>query len=68
MSSSCREALPVVREWSGDPTECPAVVRSPPGCLGVVGRLSQMSRSPYGMIGSGREALLNVREWSAGPP
>ena len=23
-----------------------------------------MSGSPYGMIGSGRETLLNVREWS----
>ena len=50
MSGIGREALPDVREW----------LRGPPGCSGVVGRLSLKS-------GSGREALPNVREWSEGP-
>ena len=53
MSSSCREALPDVRdalsvvcEWSGDT----------PGCPGVVG-------SPYRMSWSGREHLPDIQEW-----
>ena len=46
MSESGREALPHVREWSV----------GPPGCLGLVGRPSQMS-------GSGQVALPGVWEY-----
>ena len=60
------EALPDVREWSGDPQLCPGVVGRPTGLSGmwsggphgspgVVGRNSRMS-------GNGREVLLEVRE------
>ena len=38
-----REALPVVRVWSGDPYRCPVVVVVSPKCPGVVGRLCRMS-------------------------
>ena len=71
MSESGREALPHVREWSA----------GPPGCSGVVGRPFGMYRSGWEtfqmsgsgqeaswMSGSGRLALLDVREWSGGPP
>ena len=52
MSGSCQADLPQVQKWSEDPL---------PGCLGVVGKPSQMS-------GSGREALPDVSEWLVGPP
>ena len=55
MSGSCREALPVVREWSGDPNRYPVVVGRPSLMSGSFGRPSQMS-------GSCREALSKVRE------
>ena len=48
------EALPNVREWSGEP----------PGCLGVAERPSQISLSggrPFWMSGSGWEALSDIR-------
>ena len=45
-------ALQNVREWSGDPPECPGVVRKP----------SRMSERSSRMSGSCREALTNVRE------
>ena len=67
MSGSGREALPVVREWSGDLSECPGC---PPGYPGAVGRPSQIfgrGRRPSLMSGSGREALPDVREWSRDP-
>ena len=51
MSGSGGEALQDVREWLGGPT----------GCLGVVGRPSQM-------FVSGQEALTDVREWSGTLP
>ena len=75
MSSSCREALPDVQEWSEGPQECPRVVGRPArmsgsgrevltdvphGYPGVVGRSSLMS-------GSGLEVLPDVWEWSGGP-
>ena len=63
MSVSCRktlpevrrlwEALPNVREWSGEPSKC----------LGVAGRPSQMSLSgwrPFWMSRSGWESLPDV--------
>ena len=61
MSGSGLDALPDVREWSG----------SPPKCLKVVGRPSQMSwsgREAFPMSGNGQEALPVVREWSGSPP
>ena len=58
MSESGLDALPEVREWSGDPPECP----------GVIGRPSRMSGSPCRMFGRGRLALSDVREWSEGLP
>ena len=53
MSGSVRQALPVVREWLGDP----------PGSPGVVGRPYPISGSLFRMTGSGRLALPNVWEW-----
>ena len=71
MSGSGREALPHVQEWSGDApnmtgsgreaTECPGLVGKPPRCPGLVQRSSSMSRS-------GRQALLDDREWSRPSP
>ena len=58
MSGSCQEALPVVREWSGSPLECPV----------VVGRPSWMSGSCRVSLLDVREALPVVREWPVGPP
>ena len=67
MSGSCqealsnvREALPIVREWSGDTPGCPGMVEGPPRCSRVVGRPSRMSRSC-------QEALPVVWEWSGDP-
>ena len=39
------EALTDVREWSGDPGECPGVVGGLHGCPGVIGRPSRMPGS-----------------------
>ena len=65
ISGSGRETLPNVREWweplpdvwqlSGNPSECSREVGGPFGCSRVVWRPSRMS-------GSGREALLDVRD------
>ena len=74
---SCREALPILREWSVGPQ----------GCLGGPPKSPRLGRRPSHMSGSGREALPdvrggrealpdvrewwkalpNVREWSGGP-
>ena len=43
-----REALLVVRVWSGDPAECSGVVGGPPECPGVVGSLSRKFGRPSG--------------------
>ena len=54
MSGSGRMTLPDFREWLG----------GPPGCPGVVGRHSWMSRSggrPSRMSGSGQESLPDVK-------
>ena len=66
--SNVRETLPNFREWSRGPPEgaewsanlskCPG---GPPGCLGLVGRPSRMSKSD-------RETLPDVWEWSGHPP
>ena len=58
MSQSGREALPEVREWSGDPQGCPGVVRRP----------YRMSARPSRIFGSGRKTLPDVREWSGDHP
>ena len=65
MSGSCRvalpdvrEAVPVVREWSGGPLGCP----------GVFGRPFQIFGRPSQMFESGREIFPDVQEWSRGPP
>ena len=50
MSGSGREYLSDVQEW----------FETPPGCPGVVGRISRMS-------GSGLVTLPNVRKWSGDP-
>ena len=73
MSRSGREALPDVWEWSGGPHNVRERSGGPPGCLGVVGRpsrclevvgrLTRVVGRPSQMSGSGREALLDVREW-----
>ena len=56
MFGSCRESIPDVQQWSGDPSGCPV----------VVGRLSWMSGScrealPYVREWSGD--LSSCREW-----
>ena len=61
MSGRDLEALPYVWVWSRVPPGCPGVDGSPSLMSGVVGIHSRMSRS-------GQEALLDVREWSVGPP
>ena len=61
ISGSDREALPDVREWSGDS----------PGCLGEVGIPSLMSgsgRETLPDVGEWSERPPGVREWSRGPP
>ena len=70
MSGSGRAALLDVREWSGGPFGCTGVVGRLARCPGVVERLSQMT----GVVGrlsrmsrSGREALLDVKDWSGDP-
>ena len=66
MSVSGREAILDVREWSGNPLECPGC---PPGYPGVVGSPSQMSGSCQDTlpeVPEWWEALLNVWEWSKG--
>ena len=64
MSGSGRETLSNIWEALSDVWECsespPRYPVSPLGCQGVVGRLSWMSES-------GREALLDDREWSGDP-
>ena len=54
MSRSVRESLLDI--W--------ACSEGPPRCLGLLGRLTLMSRRPTRMSGSSREALTYVREWS----
>ena len=71
MSGSGHQAIPVVREWSGDHPKCLLVVGRPPGCPGVVEMPSRMfirGREATRMSGSNREVLPVVREWSVGPP
>ena len=71
MSGSGQEALSVVWEWLGDPSECPGVVDWP----------SHMSRSGREVLPNVRErfggcadirgnqgALPDVREWLEDPP
>ena len=43
LSGNGRVALPDVREWSGDPAECPGVVRGPPGCPGGLADVREWS-------------------------
>ena len=71
MYGSGRKTLPDVRALSGDTPGslevvgvspgCSGVVWRPSRCPGVVERLSRMSLS-------GRETLLDVREWSEDSP
>ena len=68
MSGSGREAIPNIckilmdiQEWSVGPPVCLGVVGRLSRCPGVVGRASRMT-------GSGRDALLDYREWSGGTP
>ena len=55
MSGNSREALPEFREYLVGSPGCPGWSKGLPGCPGVIGRPSQM-------IGSGQEALPDVRE------
>ena len=63
MSWIGREALPVVREYSGGPTGCPGLV----GWSGVVGKPSRMSVWLCWICGKGQEIVPDVRQWSGGP-
>ena len=75
MSVSGREALPDVREWSGERqpmtgrfSQMSRVVGKPPECPGVVGRHSRICGSGRKALPDVLEALLDIREWSGGPP
>ena len=61
MSGNGREALPDIREWSGDPPKCSVVVGGLYEYLGVVGFPSQMSESCW-------KTLQDVRKWSGVSP
>ena len=61
MSGSCRESLPVVREWAGDPTGCPVEAGWP-------SRMSESGLEALLDVRSFREALPDVWELSEGPP
>ena len=65
MSGSDWDSLPDIREWSGG---FPKYLGGPLGCPGVFGRYFQMSGRPTRMFRSGRKALLDVRDWTGGPP
>ena len=54
-----------VREWTVGPL---GGLGLPPGGPGVVERHSHRVRTHFRTSRSGREALLEVREWSGGPP
>ena len=56
MSGSCQEALPDVRQLSGDPPRCPVVVGRLSRMCGSGGRLSQISGSRW-------ETFPDVRKW-----
>ena len=58
MTESGREALSIVREWSGDPSARPECLPGYPGGVGMPSRISS----------SGLEALPDVREGSEDPP
>ena len=73
ISGSGQVALPVVREWSGDPAKCLGGVGRPPGCPRGFADVWEWSRGLSecpGVVGrrarisgSGQVALPNVREW-----
>ena len=72
MFGSGRKALTNVREWSRGAYRCSRVVAvGHPGCPGVVGRPSRMSRSGWEALPENREwsgGLPDVWEWLGGPP
>ena len=57
-SSSVRETLKEVRDWSGGPSGGPGLVKRP----------SWRSEWPIRTSGNGREALWEVRVWFGGLP
>ena len=59
ISRSGREALPNVRKWLGDTSECPGC---PPGYPGVVGRPSRMTESGREFLPNVEKALLDIQE------
>ena len=74
MSGRGWDVLPDVWEWSRGPLGCLGALPDvreksgcPPRCLGVVRRPSGMAGRPSRMSGSGRDVILDVREWSGGP-
>ena len=71
MPGSGRDALQVVQEWAEFSPNVYGWSAGPPGCPGVVGRpyrTSGIDVSTSRMSGTGRETLLDVREWSVGRP
>ena len=67
MSESGRETYPDIREWSGCPPGCPAVVGRPSWMSLRGGRPFRMSGSCRVTLPDVREALPVVREWSGDP-
>ena len=77
MSGSSREALPNVWEWTGGLLNDRECLGNSPGCPGVLPDVREWSkcypeclgvvRRPSWISGSGRNAILNVRELSEGP-
>ena len=71
MSGRDREALTKVRDWSRSPPESPGVVGGPFPMSGSGREAHSMSGSvlqAFPEIGSCREAIPVVREWSGGHP
>ena len=68
MTGSDWEAVLDVRKWSGVLTDVRKWSGGSPGCLGVVERPSWMCGRFPRFSESGREALLDDREWSTDLP
>ena len=70
MSRICRKTQPDVQEWSEALPDSRSVRETLPDVRvgGMPSRMSGSGRGPSRMSGNGQEALLDVWEWSEGPP
>ena len=63
MYGSGLETLLDVREWSGDPLNCPGVVERPFQMSWMLSLISRSGRKTLRMSGSCQETLPIVRKW-----